>query len=434
MIEGNFKHLLTTTQTYLQYYGLFSQFDRKLAQRMKALPIYGGIEVPRKSFFHLKQYTGKTCANVMKIVVQVFRNWTRSHPQFDIIIAAWHHYTEVYYYTRLPSHDESTIKDMQQAIREFHKSLHRRAHRADARTLWLSQASQFNYPKFHAMSHYASDIREIGCLYNGDTQPSEAMHAPLKEIWRDSCNHRENSDEQILRVFTTREELKIFTDAVHHRLKPAQMFNGRPRLTSAARHKYSLEQYTMNNRNKPAMQWLCGHLRRWCSHSVGHDVPIHHIQINEHSAVTCDIEALKDGDQITLRARVTDHWGHSTARKERQDFIALYSQRATDADCYGIARVDIARLVAGLQVRIKHLGISFDVVFVELWQHLGYAERDFAHKYRRVANPNTGYGYAIELVDSVYRPVHMTPRWEDVTGNTWYLNTKTDMDAWMQLY
>lgn len=138
---------------------------------------------------------------------------------------------------------------------------------------------------------------------------------------------------------------------------------------------------------------------------------VHHTQVRECSAVTCDIESLKDAERLTLRARVTDRWGHSSTQRQREDFIALYGQEALNPECYGIAKFDIGRLMTACEVVKKPLRRSFKVVYMELWQDQGYVEREFAHRFRRLANPDTGNGYAVELVNFVCRPVHMTPRW-----------------------
>lgn len=78
---------------------------------------------------------------------------------------------------------------------------------------------------------------------------------------------------------------------------------------------------------------------------------------------------------------------------------------------------------------------QFDIAFVENWRRYGYSERFRCHKYICSANVTTGKGYSVERVETIFRPVHMTPSWnEKDVITTMYLNSKTDVHAWMNFY
>jgi len=93
------------------------------------------------------------------------------------------------------------------------------------------------------IAEISKDITMIVCLYNGDTQPAEAMHAPLKDIWRFSCNHRDNSDKQMVRVHAHHEAIDIHIDSLEPRNMSKNLLTRPPLLTASVRRsKMTLQQ------------------------------------------------------------------------------------------------------------------------------------------------------------------------------------------------
>jgi hypothetical protein len=231
LIEGNFIHLLKATAQYLSDRRSFTSFDTMLAIRMKRLPAFSGLELSQNSFFQLSLYTGKVCSNIMKVIVQLLRSSKRTTSFLDNLCKTWDLYIDISYYAKLPSHNWATIRDLKRTIGDFTDRLHLMHGNNPDLTLLNAQKSKFCYPKFHAIGHLVSvrssgirsifsvlmhskDIFSIGCLYNGDTQTSEAMHSDIKDIWRRSHNHRHNMEGQLLKVHSCHEAMSIFSDGI----------------------------------------------------------------------------------------------------------------------------------------------------------------------------------------------------------------------------
>jgi hypothetical protein len=155
MIEGNFIHLLKATAKYLEKRRLFSNFNISVGERMRKMPSFTGLELSHNSIFQLSLYTGKVCSNIMKVVAHLMRsNRTNSASPMDNLVKAWDLYVDIYYYAKLPSHNWQTIRDFKGTIAAFYDSLHLVHGKNPDLTLFKSQTSHWNYPKFHAMTHF----------------------------------------------------------------------------------------------------------------------------------------------------------------------------------------------------------------------------------------------------------------------------------------
>jgi hypothetical protein len=76
---------------------------------------------------------------------------------------------------------------------------------------------------------------------------------------------------------------------------------------------------------------------------------------------------------------------------------------------------------------------QFDVAFVQNWKRAEYSTRACSYKYRSGGYQDP-YTYAVEDIRTIFRPVHMTPQWEEDDELLMYLNSKTDIHAWMNFY
>jgi hypothetical protein len=122
--------------------------------------------------------------------------------------------------------------------------------------------------------------------------------------------------------------------------------------------------------------------------------------------------------------------------KEKRDFVATYGHRADDDEIHGIRRFEVARLICPMRLTVSTSSVrkEFDVTFVENWSRLNYSTRAKAHKFGSLANYTTGRGLSIIDVDTIFRPIHLTPTWEDADLSMMYLNSQTDVHAWMNFY
>jgi len=121
------------------------------------MPSFSGLELSRCSIFRMQKYTGKVCSNIMKVIIHLLRSKsTKQSSPLDSIIESWDLYVDVYYYAKLPSHDTSTIRNLQKTILKWKLSL-KKYHTSltPDHSLWELQRSKWSFPKFHAVDHMA---------------------------------------------------------------------------------------------------------------------------------------------------------------------------------------------------------------------------------------------------------------------------------------
>jgi hypothetical protein len=274
-------------------------------------------------------------------------------------------------------------------------------------------------------------------LYNGDTQPAEAMHSAIKEIWRFSCNHKDDTDKQIMKVHSNQEAMKIFTDAKAFKYQAQRIHTHGARLSSEAKGKTSLMTFA-GTRDYPH---LLQQLSDYVNTRVADSIDPHDIWLKRFGAVTCVVDQLGDvnnHDTLTLRALQNSNWGHAGrfGDRVRNDFVALYRADWDDDNTHGLRRVDIGRIIFLFRIYLPTKGkISFDVVYLENWTRADYSDRFRVQKYKNSAHLGEGRGYSFESVDCIFRPVQMMPSFSGVEDpSTKYLNSKTDIHAWMNLH
>ena len=75
----------------------------------------------------------------------------------------------------------------------------------------------FNFPKFHAMTHYTSSIREYGAADNFDTEHSEAGHKYHVKAFYGRTNKRRGYEDQICLHNTRRTNMLAMDNVLFHR-------------------------------------------------------------------------------------------------------------------------------------------------------------------------------------------------------------------------
>lgn len=285
------------------------------------------------------------------------------------------------------------------------------------------------------------------------------MHKPLKECWRRSNNHRDNSDEQILRVYCNNEEIKTFSDAIRRKEElrsqkpkligvylssqektlykvPLNVFLSRsnnlsrdclgPKILIYLRAK--LGDYIDYDDIKVCLKWfqnVSKWLTKWSS------------KVGKFNSVSCNFEALGDidnNDVLKLVARQTSNWRHARLNqsKEKSDFLAIYGPLANDEEVHGIRKYEVARVLCPL--RLYTANRIFDVVFVEEYSRLNFSIRAQSFKYVSTANVASGKGFNLIELPTIFRPIHLTPNWDCLDEKIMYLNQRTDVHAWMHFW
>ena len=86
------------------------------------------------------------------------------------------------YLTQYPTHDNTTLKYMTDALELFHK--HKDV------LVELSIRKHMNIPKLHSLLHYVNLIKNLGTTDNYNTEMFERLHIDCaKKAWRE-MNHR----------------------------------------------------------------------------------------------------------------------------------------------------------------------------------------------------------------------------------------------------
>lgn len=148
---------------------------------------------------------------------------------------------------------------------------------------------------------------------------------------------------------------------------------------------------------------------------------------------------LASSELLTLRARQTDNWGHASlnSSKKKNDFVALWRSDAHDEHIYGVRRFDVSRLLSPMRLSIPcENNAVFDVAFLQNYKRSEYSSRFRCYKYRSRSSIDgeSRQAFSVEDIAIIFRPVHMTPQWDEDTTINVYLNPKTDLHAWMNFY
>jgi hypothetical protein len=87
------------------------------------------------------------------------------------------------YLAQLPSHNDETLQDLDDALATFHanKSIF----------VDLGIREDFNLPKLHSLLHYTSSIKLFGTTDNYNTEYSERLHIDLAKDAYAATNHKD---------------------------------------------------------------------------------------------------------------------------------------------------------------------------------------------------------------------------------------------------
>ncbi|OAX31749.1 hypothetical protein K503DRAFT_794902 [Rhizopogon vinicolor AM-OR11-026] len=106
------------------------------------------------------------------------------------------------YLTQYPSHDDQTLRYLQDALETFHK--HKDI------LIQLHMCSHFDILKVHSLVHYINSICQFGATNNYNMEAFERLHIDLaKDVWR-STNKREECPQMRISAF------QLYLDRVDH--------------------------------------------------------------------------------------------------------------------------------------------------------------------------------------------------------------------------
>ncbi|KAG2035965.1 hypothetical protein BDR03DRAFT_934627 [Suillus americanus] len=114
------------------------------------------------------------------------------------------------YIAQYPSHDDNTLRYLDNALKLFHDSKHILT---DPNLVPVRE--HLNIPKFHTMLHYAQAIRDFGTTDNYNTEMFERFHIDCaKEGWRAS-NFRDEVP-QMVQWLARQEKVAMFESYLEH--------------------------------------------------------------------------------------------------------------------------------------------------------------------------------------------------------------------------
>ncbi|KAJ3159662.1 hypothetical protein HDU88_008746 [Geranomyces variabilis] len=176
--------------------------------RFKHLPRYPGLTAWPKGVQTLTNVTGDDYKSIMKHIVGILHNFSMSRKVLfwnaqteaglamtssaDLLAKALEcveNFVNFFYLVTSRSIAESSIPYIEDALRGFWKS----------REVFQNySASEFNFPKMHALTKYVDSLRKNGSATNYTTEHSEHRHVKdLKTLWQ--VTNRHHAQAQVLR-------------------------------------------------------------------------------------------------------------------------------------------------------------------------------------------------------------------------------------------
>jgi hypothetical protein len=179
--------------------------------RCRAMPPSHDIMLFSKGITTLSRVSGlehkKMCSILLGLVVDLP---APNGQDSTCVIMAVRALMDFVYLARYESHTGDTILELQDALKKFH----------DNKSIFIDLGirADFELPKLHSLSHYASSIRLFGTTDNYNTEQTERLHIDLaKDAYR-ATNHK-NEYSQMTKWLERRERIQqfsVFVDWMEH--------------------------------------------------------------------------------------------------------------------------------------------------------------------------------------------------------------------------
>ncbi|THU98872.1 hypothetical protein K435DRAFT_660005 [Dendrothele bispora CBS 962.96] len=189
LYQGVMAHLINWVQEMMS--------KEELDRRIRCLPPTYGVRHFRIGISTLKQTSGPERKNIGKILLACLAP--------DIppkAVRACRAILDFIYMALYGSHDEETLKYMEDALDEWYKN---RDDFLEARV-----REDFNIPKFHSLLHYVDSIRKFGTTDNYNTELFERLHIDFaKQGWR--ASNKRNHFPQMIQWLSRQEKVLSFS-------------------------------------------------------------------------------------------------------------------------------------------------------------------------------------------------------------------------------
>ena len=184
----------------------------QLDERFRCVPPFTGLKRFSR-FSEVKQWTGVEQRAIIRQLIPVLA------PLLSVKVPGAMHcaraIVDFILLAQYKTHDDETLRYLEQALYRIDrtKAVFKRFRPIDKAT----DEGHFNFPKFHAMTHYASCIREYGAADNFDTEHSEAAHKYHVKAFYGRTNKRQGYEDQICLHNTRRINMLAMTNVLFYK-------------------------------------------------------------------------------------------------------------------------------------------------------------------------------------------------------------------------
>jgi hypothetical protein len=184
----------------------------QLDYRFRSVPSYPGLKT-FNSFSNIKQWTGVEQKAIARQLIPVITPLLSGSDKAITMFAR----ATIDFWTlaQYSSHDDMTLEYMEHAL--FQMDLLKfafRRYRANGRD--EDEAGHFNFPKFHAITHYPDFIRLYGTTDGVDTSQMEAAHKWIVKEHFSRTNKHDDFQEQIIRHSTRQINSRVMEELVFY--------------------------------------------------------------------------------------------------------------------------------------------------------------------------------------------------------------------------
>ena len=152
--------------------------EEELDSRIRTLPPAFGTRHFKNGISSLSQVSGSERKDMARILLGCLVGRIPN----DVMLT-FRALLDFIYLAQYPTHDDTTLKYMTDALELFHK------HKDVLVELGIRE--HMNIPKLHSLLHYVEAIRRLGCLDGLNTETSERLHIDYAKKAYNASNNRD---------------------------------------------------------------------------------------------------------------------------------------------------------------------------------------------------------------------------------------------------
>ena len=327
LYQGVLKHLTNWCTTLLS--------KEEMDRRVRALPPSFGVRHFKNGITSLSQISGMERKNIAKILLGVL---VGAVPRQAIL--ASRSLLDFIYLAQYPTHNDTTLGYMQEALDTFQK------HK------WffvnvVGVRSDLNIPKFHSLMHYITAIRTLGTTDNYNTEMFERLHIDFAKLgWRAS-NQRDEFP-QMVRWLSRQEKVVSFQNYLTWRdptLLNTRSHRPRPSLPKYPSERAKLISIIQSHHHASQFpRCLKEYLNSFLLHRTNprvaalHQLPFDRVDVYhifKFSAIGLDDEESEEADVVKAQPATTAHPARFDA------VVALNDDRAEATGLEGACSISI---------------------------------------------------------------------------------------------